>query len=89
MVVVDISEVLGRWPLLGGAHSSWSWLTSLMFSVDGHFSVVVVDISEPIRHGPSRFRHISEVLGRRPLLGGAHSSWSWLTSLKFSVDGHF
>ena len=45
MVVVDISEVLGRRPLLGGAHSSWSWLTSLMFSVDGHFSV------EPIRHG--------------------------------------
>ena len=23
MVVVDISSVLGRWPLLGGAHSSW------------------------------------------------------------------
>ena len=45
MVVVDISEVLGRRPLLGGAHSSWSWLTSLKFSVDGHFSV------EPIRHG--------------------------------------
>ena len=48
MVVVDISWVcvLGRRPLLGGAHSSWSWLTSLVFSVDGHFSV------EPIRHGP-------------------------------------
>ena len=45
MVVVDISSVLGRWPLLGGAHSSWSWLTYLMLSVDGHFSV------EPIRHG--------------------------------------
>ena len=35
MVVVDISGVLGRRPLLGGAHSSWSWLTSLVFSVDG------------------------------------------------------
>ena len=45
MVVVDIYDVLGRWPLLGGAHSSSSWLTSLMSSVDGHFSV------EPIRHG--------------------------------------
>ena len=45
MVVVDISGVLGRWPLLGGAHSSWSWLTSLVFSVDDHFSV------DPIRHG--------------------------------------
>ena len=45
MVVVDISEVLGRRPHLGGTHSSWSWLTSLVFSVDGHFSV------EPIRHG--------------------------------------
>ena len=45
MVVVDISGVLGRWPLLGGAHSSWSWLTYLMLSVDGHFSV------DPIRHG--------------------------------------
>ena len=45
MVVVDISEVLGRWPLLGVAHSSWALLTSLMFSVDGHCSV------EPIRHG--------------------------------------
>ena len=41
--MVDISGVLGRRPLLGGAHSSW--LTSLVFSVDGHFSV------EPIRHG--------------------------------------
>ena len=30
MVVVNISSVLGRRPLLGGAHSSWSWLTSLM-----------------------------------------------------------
>ena len=29
MVVVDISCVLGRRPLLGVAHSSWSWLTSL------------------------------------------------------------
>ena len=46
MVVVDISDALGRRPLFDGAHSSWSWLTSLMFSVDGHFSV------EPIRHGP-------------------------------------
>ena len=46
MVVVDISRVLGRRPVLGVAHSSWSLLTSLMFSVDGHFSV------EPIRHGP-------------------------------------
>ena len=46
MVVVDISSVLGRRPLLGGAHSSWSWLTSLVFSVDGHFLV------ESIRHGP-------------------------------------
>ena len=45
MVVVDISSVLGRWLLLGEAHSSWSWLTSLVFSVDGHFSV------EPIRRG--------------------------------------
>ena len=45
MVVVDISGVLGRWPLLGGAHSSWSWLTSLVFSVNGHFSV------DPICHG--------------------------------------
>ena len=45
MVVVDISGVLGRRPLLGGAHSSRSWLTSLVFSVDRHFSV------EPIRHG--------------------------------------
>ena len=45
MVVVDISEVLGRRPLLGGAHSLWSWLTFLVFSVDGHFSV------ESIRHG--------------------------------------
>ena len=35
MVMVDISGVLGRRPLLGGAHSSWSWLTSLVFSVDG------------------------------------------------------
>ena len=50
MVVVDISGVLGRRPLLGGSHSSWSWLTSVVFSVDGHFSV------EPIRHG--RGRHI-------------------------------
>ena len=46
MVLADISDVLGRRPLLGGAHSSLSWLTSLVFSVDGHFSV------EPIRHGP-------------------------------------
>ena len=46
MVVVDISRVLGRRPVLGGAHSPMSWLTSLVFSVDGHFSV------EPIRHGP-------------------------------------
>ena len=48
MVVVDISGVLGRRPLLGGAHSSWSWLTSgvLVFSVDGHFSVETA-----IRHG--------------------------------------
>ena len=46
MVLVDISGVLGRGPLLGGAHSSWTWLASLVFSVDGHFSV------EPIRHGP-------------------------------------
>ena len=45
MVVVDISDALGRRPLLGGVHSSWSWLTSLVFSVDGHFSV------EPINHG--------------------------------------
>ena len=45
MVVVDIFGVLGRPPLLGGAHSSRSWLTYLLFSVDGHFSV------EPIRHG--------------------------------------
>ena len=45
MVLGDISDVLGRRPLLGGAHSSWLWLTSLKFSVDGHFSV------EPIRHG--------------------------------------
>ena len=45
MVVVDISSVLGRRPLLGVAHLSWSWLKSLMLSVDGHFSV------EPIRHG--------------------------------------
>ena len=45
MVVVDISGVLGRQSLLGGAHSSWSWLISLVFSVDSHFSV------EPIRHG--------------------------------------
>ena len=45
MVVVDISGVLGRRPLLGGAHSSWSWLTSLVSSVGRHFSV------EPIRHG--------------------------------------
>ena len=44
MVVVDISGVLGRRPLLGGAHSSRSWVTYLVFSVDGHFSV------EPIRH---------------------------------------
>ena len=65
MVVVDISGVLGRWPLLGGPLSSWSWLTSLVFSVDATsrwspFVMVVVDISG--------------VLGRRPLLGGAHSS---------------
>ena len=46
MVLVDISGVLGRRALLGGAHSSWTWLISLVFSVDGHFSV------EPIRHGP-------------------------------------
>ena len=46
MVLVDISGVLGRRPLLGGAHSSMYWLTSLVFSVDGHFSV------DPIRHGP-------------------------------------
>ena len=46
MVLVDISGVLGRRPLLGGAHSSWSWLTSLVFSVDGNFLV------ESIRHGP-------------------------------------
>ena len=46
MDLVDISGVLGRRTLLGGAHSSWSWLTSLVFSVGGHFSV------EPIRHGP-------------------------------------
>ena len=45
MVLVDITCVLGRRPLLGEAHSSWSWLTSLVFSVDGHFSV------KPIRHG--------------------------------------
>ena len=45
MVVVDISGVLGRPPLLGGTHSSTSWLTSLVFSVDAHFSV------ESIRHG--------------------------------------
>ena len=45
MVVVDISGFLGRPPLLGGAHSSWSWFASLVFSVDSHFSV------EPIRHG--------------------------------------
>ena len=45
MVVVDIFRVLGRPPLLGGAHSPRSWLTSLVFSVDRHFSV------EPIRHG--------------------------------------
>ena len=45
MIVVDISGVLGRRPLLDGAHSSWSWLTSLMLSVDGHFSV------EPIHQG--------------------------------------
>ena len=45
MVVVDISSVLGRQSLLGEAHSSWSWLTSLVFSVDGHFSV------KAIRHG--------------------------------------
>ena len=44
MVVVDISSVLGRQSLLSGAHSSWSWLTSLVFSVDRHFSV------EPICH---------------------------------------
>ena len=47
MVVVDIYSVLGRRPLLGGSLSSWSWLTSLVFSVDGHFSV------DPIRHGRS------------------------------------
>ena len=45
MILVDISGVLGRRPLLGGVHSSWSWLTSLVFSVDGQFSV------EPIHHG--------------------------------------
>ena len=45
MVVVEISGVLGRWPLLSEAHLSWSWLTSLVFSVDGHFSV------KPICHG--------------------------------------
>ena len=45
MVVVDISGVLGRWSLLSEAHSSWSWLTNLVFSVDGHFSV------KPIRRG--------------------------------------
>ena len=53
MVVVDISGVLGRRPLLGGAHSSWSLVDghfSVVFSVDGHFSV------EPIRHG--RGRHL-------------------------------
>ena len=67
MVVVDISEVLGRRPLLGGTHSSWSWLTSLVFSVDGPllggahsswswltslvFSVDGHFSVEPIRHG--------------------------------------
>ena len=45
MVLVDISGVLSRRSLLGEAHSSWSLLTSLVFSVEGHFSV------EPIRHG--------------------------------------
>ena len=47
MVLVDISGVLGRRPLLGGAHSSWSVvdISVLVFSVDGHFSV------EPIHHG--------------------------------------
>ena len=28
MVLVDISDVLGRWPLHGGTHSSWSWFSS-------------------------------------------------------------
>ena len=45
MVLVDISGVLGRQSLLGEAHSSWSLLISLVFSVDSHFSV------DPIRHG--------------------------------------
>ena len=44
MVTVDISGVLGGRSLRGEAHSSWSRLTSLVFSVDGHFSV------KPIRH---------------------------------------
>ena len=53
MVLVDISGVLGRRTLLGGAHSSWTWLTSLVFSVDGHFSV------EPIRKGQGVPFHLS------------------------------
>ena len=67
MVVVDISGVLGRQSLLGEAHSSWSRLTSLVFSVEwsllseAHSSwswltslVLSVDSHfsvEPIRHG--------------------------------------
>ena len=90
MVMVDNSGILGRRPLLVGAHSSWSWLTSLVFSADGHFSLA------PIRHGRgwhlwcsrqmvtslwSPFVmvvvNISGVLGRWSLLSEAHSSWSW------------
>ena len=67
MVTVDISGVLGGRSLLGEAHSSWSRLTSLVFSVewsllsDAHSSwsqltslVFSVDghfSVEPIRHG--------------------------------------
>ena len=51
MVEVDISDVLRRQSLLGGAHSSWSWLIYLKFPAF-HSLMILSPNTSPPRHLP-------------------------------------